>query len=439
MTTDQLLANVEACIAQYRAELGAPPAPPPPTQFRLVQPTENLQLALNTATMPIHLVAGATYPGVTLPSGTRLYGNGANVVGVGVPALYAPPFTSNVYAEGLTCTSNQSSVVKLGDTSSTTQGTLALVPTGITLSNISVPTHRGKRAFEVHAVATLINCSALDVYDPTLADSQGVWIHNTPGPVSILGGTFVAGSENIMIGGDSIKIPGNVPTDILIDGVTLRKPLTWQTDGVNRAVKNLFEVKAGRRVRLLNSALDGSWTASQTGWAIVITPKNANLVDDVLIEDCTVRNAAGLVQLMGLDYNSVTPQATRGVVLRNVNFTISRALFANNSSSMGCLTTMTGGMKDVRFENCTGTMDGQQMVFSDTSATYGQQGPVTITGCTTQTGQYGLKADGVNYGSALPAGSVYIGQELLIGAITGNTFTGAPSQFRTNFPANTYV
>jgi hypothetical protein len=55
------------------------------------------------------------------------------------------------------------------------------------------------------------------------------------------------------------------------------------------------------------------------------------------------------------------------------------------------------------------------------------------------TGQYGLKADGINYGDALAAGSVYIGQELLIGSIAGNTFSGAPSRFKTNFPLNTWV
>jgi hypothetical protein len=64
---------------------------------------------------------------------------------------------------------------------------------------------------------------------------------------------------------------------------------------------------------------------------------------------------------------------------------------------------------------------------------------VAITGCTMPTGQYGLKADGINYGDALAAGSVYIGQELLIGSIAGNTFSGAPSRFKTNFPDNLWT
>ncbi len=432
MTTEELISRIEASIAQYRLEL----APPPP-QFVTVTPSDDIQVAFATG-LPVHLVAGQTYSGITLPSGARLVGNGAAVVGTGKSALYVAPGTTNVEARDLVCTANVDAVVRLGDNSSTTQGTLAQVPTGIVLENVIVPTHRGKRAFEVHAAnVTLINCEAHDVYSPAILDSQGISIHNTPGPVTVLGGYFEAGSENIMVGGDTIRIPGNVPSDLTFDGVILRKPLSWQTDGINRAVKNLFELKAGRRVVLRNATLDGCWLASQSGWAMVITPKNANLVENVLIEDCTVRNVAGLVQLMGLDYNSVTPQATRGIVLRRVNFTLSKALFGN--STLGYVAAMTGGMRDVTFDACTGTFDGSQIVFSDSSATYGQQGPVTITGCTMPTGAYGLKADGVNYGSALPVGSAYAGQELLVGGITGNTFTGAPSQFRTNFPANTYL
>jgi hypothetical protein len=64
---------------------------------------------------------------------------------------------------------------------------------------------------------------------------------------------------------------------------------------------------------------------------------------------------------------------------------------------------------------------------------------VTITGCTMPTGQYGLKADGANYGDALTVGSVYTGQELLVGTISGNTFSGAPTKFKANFPDNTWV
>lgn len=431
MEATVLCASIRALLDQYATELTPPPPPPP--EFVVVYPSDNIAAAFATG-LPVHLVEGQTYGAITVPSGGRLVGNGALVQGFAQPALFVAPGSTNIEISDLALTSNVDTVVRLGENSSTTQGTLAQVPTNIILRNLVVPIHRGKRAFEVHAAnVTLDGCSAFDVHTTTGADSQGIWIHNTPGPVTVIGGIFEAGSENILVGGDTIKIPGNVPSDLTFNGVTLRKPLAWKTDGVNRAVKNLFELKAGRRVRLLNASLDGCWVGVGA-WALVFTPKNANIVEDVLVQDCTVRNVGGLVQLMGLDYNTVTPAATRGIVLRRVNFTISKALYGGT----GGVTTLTGGMKDVTFDACSGTFDGSQIVFSDSTAVYGQQGPVTITGCTMPTGQYGIKADGVNYGDPLLAGSVYVGQELLVGAITGNTFTGAPAHFRTNFPANTY-
>jgi hypothetical protein len=433
MTKDELIAEIETVIARCRAE----DIPPPPPPQIVTVPSGGDIAAAFAAGLPVHLEAGGEYGGVTLQSFASLYGNGAHIHGVGRPALSLAPAAVSVYAENLTCTSDyRSEVVQLGDATAA-QNTIKLVPDAITIVNVTVPTHRGKRGFAIHATDVLLeNCSAFDVWDPGLADSQGIWIHNTPGSISIIGGTFEAASENIMVGGDSVKIPGNTPTGILIDGVTLQKPLGWQTDGTNRAVKNLLELKASRNVVIRNCVLDGTWTASQShGCAFVFTPKNANIVDGVLVEDCVVRNAGALVQLMGLDYNTVTPQATRNIVFRRVQFTLSKAQFGG----LGGLTTMTGGMKDVIFDQCSGTHDGSQMVISDSSATYGQQGPVTITGCTMPTGQYGLKADGVNYGDALAAGSVYIGQELLIGSIAGNTFSGAPSRFKTNFPDNIWV
>jgi hypothetical protein len=421
MEVTTLISGIRALLDQYETEL-VPQEP----EVTVVGPADDIQAAFALG-RPVHLMAGQVYPGITVPSGATLVGNGAEVRGVGRAALYVAPGSSSISISDLTATSDVTdAVVQLGDNSSTTQGTVAQVPTGITLTRITVPTHRGRRAFGVHAVATLLECSVYDTYSPAGSDSQGVWIHNTPGPVYIGGGTFEAGSENIMIGGDTAKISGNIPTGITVSGVMLRKPLSWQTDGINRYVKNLFEVKAGRDVRLLDSTLDGCWQASQTGWAIVITPKNSLLIDGVLIDGVTVRNVGGGVQFMGLDYNSVTPAATRGVIVRNSSFTINRALFGGT----GRLALYTNGMLDSTWENVTATFDGSTICFVDSQT---PTGPFTMRGCHSPTGAYGFQAPGANYGNV-----GYAGREFTA-VVEGNTFTGAPSQFRANFPLNTYL
>jgi hypothetical protein len=430
MTPEQLIASIRESLAQYEAEL----AP----QFVTADPS-TLQALLDTAEVPIHLAPGQEYPGVVIARSVTLIGHGASIKGDAKPAIRVAPGTAGVYIEDVACTAVnwRDAVVQLGDNSSTTQGSVDLVPRDIVLAAVRIPSHRGKAGFAVHATqVALEDCEVKDLWDPGLSDSKAIWIHNTPGSVEVLGGYFEAGSENLLVGGDSVKIPGNTPTGILIEGAVFEKPAAWQTDGVNRAVKNLLELKAGRNVTIRDCTFRRNWVAAQTGWGLVITPKNANIIDGVLIENCTIEQVAGGLNLLGLDYNTVTPAATRNIVVRRCSFAISKA---TQGGGYGILALMTGGMKDVTFDQCTASFDGPEIILSDTNATYGPQGPVTITGCTMNTGQYALKGDGASYGDALPAGSPYIGQELLIGAITGNTFSGAPSRFKANFPSNIYL
>jgi hypothetical protein len=422
MTAEELIAQFEALIAEYRT--------PPPPEFPTVLPGEPLPDGT------FKLSPDLTYPALTLRTGHRVIGQGARVNGSSSPAVYIPPTVTDVYVEDIICSSVYQSVIVLGDNILSTQGSLDKVPARITLNRIKIPTHRGKRGIEVNATDVVItDPEILDVYSTALSDSQAIGILNTPGNITIRGGRLNSGSEVVMIGGDTMKLPNTIQTNILIEGVELFRPLSWQTDGVNRAVKNLFEVKSGVDIVMRNCVLDGSWEASQTGWAFVITPKNSQYIKNVLIDGCTIRNVGGLVQLLGKDYNTVTPQATSGVVFKNCNFTVNSALFGG----YGIVSTLTGGMRDVVFDGCVGTFNGSQIVLSDTNATYGQQGPITIVNCTMPTGAYGLKADGTNYGDPLSPTSVYVGQELLVNQITGNTFSGAPSRFKTNFPNNTFV
>jgi hypothetical protein len=423
MTAEELIAQIEGLIAEYRV----PPVPIP--TIPTVTPGQPYPDGM------FQLVAGETYGPLVFRSGMHVIGNGAMINGGAQPAIYAPPSTGNIFAENLLLGSTHQSVALLGDNSATTQNSLAQVPTGITLNNLQIPMHRGKRGIEVNATNVVINNPViLDVWSSSAVDSQAICVLNTPGNVMVNGGRLSAGSEVMMIGGDTMKLANTVINNVTVQNTELFRPLSWKTDGVNRVVKNLFEVKAGTDILIRDCILDGCWASAQDGWAFVITPKNSQYIQNVTVRDCTVRNAAGLVQLLGKDYNSVTPQATRFINFENVNFAVSKITHGGR----GIPALMVGGMQDFSMTNCTGTFDGYCIISSDSNATYGQHGPVTITGCNMPTGNYGLMADGANYGDPLPAGSSYTGQELLV-SITGNTFTGAPTRFRTNFPTNTYL
>lgn len=415
MTPETLIAGIESLIATYRWELP------------LVVPAGgDLQSALNTGHPNIFL-EGGTYGAAVINHPVTLTGNGSALHNPTGPALHVVPGTKGVIASDLSCTSGwRGAVVQLGDNVATTQSTLDQVPTHIKLQRVIVPTHRGKRGFEINAAAELLDCNAFDIYDPALADSQAIAVLNTPGPVTVLGGTFEAGSENILIGGDTLKIPGIIQTDLTFDGVTLRKPLSWRTDGINRAVKNLFEVKAGRRVTLKNSSLSGSWKASQDGWAIVITPKNNNFIEGVLIDNVTVTDAGSGIQFLGRDYNSVTPQPTTGVVVRDSRFTVSKAF-----GGRGTLALYVEAMQDSLWERVTASFDGPAIVQCDSKT---PTGPFTMRECVMPTGAYAVQAPGVNYGGS----TGYVGREFVT-VFENNTFSGAPSAFKKFYPANTWV
>lgn len=434
MTTDQLIAAIEASLAQYRAEL----APPPPV-FRVVGPSEDLQAALNTATLPIHLVAGEIYPGVTLATGTRLVGNGARLVGVARRAIYVAPGSSDIRVSGVVCTSNQDSVVQLGDNSAATQGTVARVPSGIVLENVSVPTHRGKRAFEVHATnVELINCEALDCFYPGTwepkagVDSQGLWIFNTPGNVTVRGGRYQGGSECMMTAGDDIKL-SDCPTisNLLFEDVLFDRPAAWRGDiSVYRQVKNIFELKNACDVIVRRCTLRECWKEAQDGYALMLTPTRGGRVVNVLFEDCLIEHVGGFMNVTGIDSSGLCSVRTTGIRWVRGSVSTNRAVYGG----AGRTVLLTSGAGTVDFEDTNIAHDGTSLVYASGSMTE----RIRLRGSTFNAGQYGVNVAGGANLANWAAGCVDVD-------VTGNTISGSATALRTNLaaigkvPANVYA
>jgi hypothetical protein len=317
----RIRSDVDAAIATLQPP---PPAtlPPPVSDGVTVKAGGNLQAALDDGGT-VNAEDGATFTGafVLRKAGTRLVGPNASIVGVaGAPALDIPPGTRDVQAVLKSAiTPWDDAVIRVG-TSDKSQSRVEDVPTQIALS-IQVPRHRGKRAFYINgADVVLLNCSARDVYDPAGRDSQGVLIFNTPGRIRVTGGVFEAGSECLLVGGDVTAIPGVVPTDLVFEDLKLTRPLAWKTDGVKRKVKALYELKAGINTILRRTTLSGCWVEGQVGFGIVLTPRNGQEIRNALIEDVTVDQVGGVLNLLGYDDGAYSPQL-RDLVLRRVTGT----------------------------------------------------------------------------------------------------------------------
>jgi hypothetical protein len=418
--------------------------PPPVTT---VAAGGNLQAALDSGDT-IQLAAGAVYTGnYKVRSGTTLIGNGAKLVGVGGPALYLPPGTSNVYVSNIEAGSSwDQSIIKIGDNTATTQGTPDKQPIHITLDHISIQTFRGKRGIEVHAADVRVtNSYIVDVYSAGALDSQAIWIGNAScNPCILTGNTLSAGSENVFVGGDTVKMlnpDGSrvVPKNILVERNNIFKPLSWQTDGVNRGVKNLIELKNGTGVVIRNNTLDGSWRAAQDGYCIVVTPRAWGTVADVLVEGNTCTHVGGGFNILGADGSTYTPTLT-GLVIRNNRLTIDHLTYGGR----GILALLTGAPHDVTLDSNLVTFTGNCVVYIDlphsrmspdgvTLVPIAPMASFSLTGNLTTAGTYGVITGHANTGTAPEVGVV----DVL--TVTGNTFADANSWMKKYFPSNTFV
>jgi hypothetical protein len=440
MNPDNVLAltqQIRVSCDQIDTEVSEPVPPEPPEPGTVVSTTEALLAALEQGGVIELADAEFYHPSgfVLRVSQTTVHApDGATVRADNQPAFWVKPGVCDVVLAGMTCLSNFSGAVILLGNNDSAQLTPELVPRRITIEDITIPTHRGKRGIEVNAGdVTITDCSIEDV-SCSGQDSQAICVLNSPGNVTINGGTYSAASENIMLGGDKMKVPGQVITNVVIKNAHLYKPLSWKTDGVTRVIKNLFEIKAGDGVSLINCTLDGCWKAGQDGWAIMITPKNSQYVANVLIDGCTITNASAGITVMGEDYNTVTPQKTHGVVVRGSTFAVSKA----QHGGRGTLFLVLDGIQDLTVEGVGFTGDGNCIIEGDSDEGSGPMGPCVFTGGHLQYLQYGVKWPGANYGDEVPPESGYYDERLIV-SFTGNTFTGSPhSKFKANFPENTY-
>lgn len=425
--------QIDQLTGLIRTELDKPDTVPPP-EYRVVTPDMDLQAELNAGGI-IHLVADGEYPGVELPSNTNLVGNGARIVGTGRVALYVAPLSHDIFVSDLVCLSDADVVVRLGD-NLPSQNLVSLVPYSISLTRVTIPTHRRKRGFEVNAVNVLLeDCEVHDCYDGgASSDSAAIGILNSPGGLTVRGGIYEAGSHPVLFGGDEMKLTDSpVIQDCLFDSCVFTRPAAWQTDGINHRIKTIFEVKNGRQITVRNCIIENCWTAAQTGVALMLTPTRMGVVQDILFEDCTIRNCAAGVSITGSDVNQIYTDEmwTGGIVFRRCGFTISKAQYVGT----GRFILSERGVKTVDVENCTVTMDGTSVIYVSGSPLMER---LRVVDSDFNCGQYGINiAGGANLAN-WTAGVVDL-------TVTGNTMRGAATALKNNLaaigktPVNLYV
>jgi hypothetical protein len=99
------------------------------------------------------------------------------------------------------------------------------------------------------------------------------------------------------------------------------------TPGTSWTVKNLFELKNARNVVVEENILQNHWKQAQSGYAIVLTPRNQGgrcpwcVVENVSFEYNLIRNVAAGINLLGYDLPAKPTRQTNHITFRNNLFT----------------------------------------------------------------------------------------------------------------------
>jgi hypothetical protein len=189
-------------------------------------------------------------------------------------------------------------VITLGD-SSAAQDSVTLVPHHITLDRCYIHgsvSQLVKRGVGLQSGETSILNSYISEIHILDGDSQGIGGWNGPGPFQIINNYVEAASENIMFGGSLPNIPDLVPSDIEIRRNHLYKPLHWRPSdpsyaGITWPVKNLFELKSGRRVVVEGNLMENQWGDVDQGYgAINLTVSGQDSGDHAALQYITIKN-----------------------------------------------------------------------------------------------------------------------------------------------------
>jgi hypothetical protein len=188
------------------------------------------------------------------------------------------------------------------------------------------PIAGAKRGIAANASDTVIRrCYIDDCWQPA-QDAQAICAWDMR-PFLLIEDCYLSGgAQAVMLGGADPANEARTPRNVTIRHSTLTKNPKWYQTGVQ--LKCALEVKNAINVRVSDCVLEYAGTSmGQGGYLIVLTPRNQggkapySTVQDVVIERCTGRYAAGILNLLGSD--NVNPSGPLSdLTLRDSTFSV---------------------------------------------------------------------------------------------------------------------
>jgi hypothetical protein len=438
--------TISACACLLSSELMA--------ADRYVRGGQSLQEALNNAVSgdTITLEAGATFTGSfvlpykpgtgwitiqssmadALPEGKRVSPAQAQYMAKIMSPNNQPAITAEAGAHhyrliGLELTSAPGQyTLQIALLGTGYENTTAQLPYSLELDRLYIhgdPETGGKRGIALNSRDTTVSNSYISDFKSTWQDSQAIMCWNGEGPFRIVNNYLEASGENIMFGGATSRIYGLIPSDIEIRNNYFFKPLSWKVGhpsygGTEWLVKNLLELKIGRRVTIDGNVFENNWPHAQSGSAIMLTVRTENgrmpwaVVEDVTFSNNTVRNAVDGFKIMGSD--GPHGGSTRRLTIRNNVFEELSSAFMH----------VQGTCNDLVVDHNTIFQKGTLVLFS-----YSPSSGFVYTNNISSVGSYGIFADGGGQGTT--GLNKYAPGSL----VTANVISGANASM---YPAGNY-
>jgi hypothetical protein len=342
----------------------------------VVQPGTDLQAAIDRAEpgATVRLVAGATYEGhftcskpltlttydAAFPDGTRA-ADGDALATLKSPDS-APTYVAAPGADG--CTLDSVAVVGAVIAGQGNETSLELVPRNVTLRHVIVNGTNQKRAVSMQAQGFKVVDSYIFGAKALKQDSQAIYCNLCANGV-VDNNDLSAAGETVMFSGDRINVPDYLPHDVTFTHNVFRHDLALKAEPKMWNVKNLFELKAARAIRVTDNLFTDHWADAQQGYAIVFTPRNSygdNLwagVSDVSFERNRIVNVAAGISIMGDDDGHIS-QRTTDVIVRSNIILVSKAL----GGDRGQCFFLTRSPQRVRIESNVCIGDGSSAVYT---------------------------------------------------------------------------
>ena len=140
---------------------------------------------------------------------------------------------------------------------------------------------------------------------------------------------------------------------------------TPPSEGTRWQVKNIFELKNARRVRVEYNLFENNWRAAQPGYAIVLTPRNQDgactwcVIESVDFSHNVVRTIAAGFNISGYDTNHPSLQSQGIRITENLVYGVTTGLGGN---AWGVL--VGDEPRDVTFDHNTFDLDGTTVLYA---------------------------------------------------------------------------